>query len=213
VIPFLVAALVVLAATPLAREAGRRMGLVDVPGMRSSHVRPTPRAGGLAILAGIAAALWLSWSPATVARANLTALLAGGILVAAVGLFDDCFGLSSGAKLASQIVAAALLVSQTGGIERLPLPPPADVPLGPFGVALAVLWVVAVMNFYNFMDGIDGLAAVQGFVTAGTLGALLWHDDPRPPPSPPPWAVPARRSSPTTGRRRRRSWETRAARW
>ena len=177
-IPFLVAALVVLAVTPLAREAGRRMGLVDEPGMRSTHAKPTPRAGGLAILAGIAVAVWLSWSPSSAARADLIALLAGGILVFAVGLYDDLFALSSGPKLASQVVAAGLLVSQTGGIERLPLPPPADIALGPFGVALAVLWVVAVMNFYNFMDGIDGLAPVQAFVTASTLGAFLFYDDP-----------------------------------
>ena len=176
--PFLVAFLVVLAATPMAREAARRMGLVDEPGVRSSHTKATPRAGGLAIVVGIAAVAWLSWSPAAAERADITALLAAGVLVAAVGLFDDRFGLSSWPKLAGQILAAGLLVSQTGGIERLPLPPPADVPLGPFGVVLAVLWVVAVMNFYNFMDGIDGLAAAQGFVTAGTLSALLWHVDP-----------------------------------
>jgi FlaA1/EpsC-like NDP-sugar epimerase/UDP-N-acetylmuramyl pentapeptide phosphotransferase/UDP-N-acetylglucosamine-1-phosphate transferase len=178
VTPFLVAFLVVLAATPLAREAARRMGLVDQPGMRSSHAKATPRAGGFAILAGIAAVAWLSWSPAATERADLTALFGAGVLVAAVGLYDDRFGLSSWPKLASQVLAAGLLVSQTGGIERLPLPSPADVPLGPFGVVLAVLWVVAVMNFYNFMDGIDGIAAAQGFVTAGTISALLWHDDP-----------------------------------
>jgi FlaA1/EpsC-like NDP-sugar epimerase/UDP-N-acetylmuramyl pentapeptide phosphotransferase/UDP-N-acetylglucosamine-1-phosphate transferase len=178
VTPFLVAFLVVLAATPLAREAARRMGLVDQPGMRSSHAKATPRAGGLAILAGIAAVAWLTWSPTAAERADLTALFGAGVLVMAVGLFDDRFGLSSWPKLASQVLAAGLLVSRTGGIERLPLPPPADVPLGPFGVVLAVLWVVAVMNFYNFMDGIDGIAAAQGFVTAGTISALLWHDDP-----------------------------------
>jgi FlaA1/EpsC-like NDP-sugar epimerase/UDP-N-acetylmuramyl pentapeptide phosphotransferase/UDP-N-acetylglucosamine-1-phosphate transferase len=178
VIPFLVAALVVLAATPLVRGAARWMGLVDEPGMRSAHVSPTPRAGGLAILAGVALATWLSWSTASATRGSFIALAAGGILVAAVGFYDDIFGLSPGPKLASQIVAAGLLVSQTGGIERLPLPPPADVPLGPFGVALAVLWVVAVMNSYNFMDGIDGFAAVQALVTAGTLSVLFASVDP-----------------------------------
>lgn len=177
-IPFVSALLVVLAVTPLVRRAAWRLGLVDEPGARSSHSQATPRAGGLAILAGLVAAVWAWWTPSAAGRPDFVAFLVAGALVAAVGLYDDRFGLSPGAKLASQVAAAALLVSQTGGFERLPLPPPADVPLGPFGVALAVLWVVAVMNFFNFMDGIDGLAAVQGLVTAGTLGVLLWREDP-----------------------------------
>jgi UDP-N-acetylmuramyl pentapeptide phosphotransferase/UDP-N-acetylglucosamine-1-phosphate transferase len=175
VIPFLVAALVVLAVTPLARATGRRLGLVDVPNTRSSHVRPTPRAGGIAIVAGIGVALAVSWSAAS---ADFAALVVGGVLVAAVGILDDRFGLPAWPKLAGQTAAAVLLVWQTGGLERLPLPPPADVWLGPVGGALAVLWVVAVVNFYNFMDGIDGLAAVQGVVTAGALAVVLWRANP-----------------------------------
>jgi UDP-N-acetylmuramyl pentapeptide phosphotransferase/UDP-N-acetylglucosamine-1-phosphate transferase len=149
--------------------------MVDVPGPRSSHARATPRGGGVAVVAALAAALALasaSWRE----RPEIVAFVLAGGFLAAVGLADDRFSLPAAARLVLQVLAAGALVAVTGGVERAPLPPPLDVHLGAAGAALAVLWIVAVVNFYNFLDGIDGLAALQGAVTG--LGIALAGWDP-----------------------------------
>jgi len=166
------AALVAFAATclltPLVRAGARRWGFLDRPNERSSHSRIVPRGGGVAILAGVGLTLALApslWPPKPAAAA----LLAGALVVAAVGLCDDRFGLSPAVRLAFQVLAAVGFVSVAGGIDRVPLPHPLDVTLGPAGPAAGVLWLVTVVNFYNFMDGIDGLAGVQAVVTGAGI--------------------------------------------
>jgi UDP-N-acetylmuramyl pentapeptide phosphotransferase/UDP-N-acetylglucosamine-1-phosphate transferase len=157
-----------VAATPLVRRAAHRFGLLDRPNARSSHAVVTPRSGGLAILAGLAAGLAVS-EASRPAGTGVCAWLAGVTIVTALGLADDRFGLAPWPRLAGQILAAAVFVAASGGLARLPLPAPLDPALGAAGAVLAVLWIVAVVNFYNFMDGIDGLAALQAVVTAGGL--------------------------------------------
>jgi UDP-N-acetylmuramyl pentapeptide phosphotransferase/UDP-N-acetylglucosamine-1-phosphate transferase len=75
-----------------------------------------------------------------------------------------------------QGLAAAGFVAFAGGLDRAPLPSPLDVTLGRFGGMATVLWIVAVVNFYNFLDGIDGLAAVQGVVTGLGIALAGWDE-------------------------------------
>jgi Fuc2NAc and GlcNAc transferase len=116
------------------------------------------------VLLGTAAAV-LGWPPA---------LVFVGLGLGLVGLWDDRFGLPPLARLAFQIVAAVAAVTWGAGIDRLPLPPPLDLPLGGLGAVVTSLWIVAVVNFYNFLDGIDGLAALQGAVTGLGLALAAW---------------------------------------
>ena len=167
---------VALAATPAVRLAALRSGMVDVPGPRSSHARATPRGGGLAVFAALAAALAALPAGAGLGRTEAVMVTACGAVFAAVGLADDRFSLPAAWRLATQVAAAGVLVAATGGLERLPLPAPLDLPLGPLGAPIAAVWVVAVANFYNFLDGIDGLAALQGLLTG--LGIALAGWDP-----------------------------------
>lgn len=165
-----------LAGTPLFLRAARRFGLLDRPNERSAHTRVTPRGGGLVLLAASALALGLvgPWAQASSAE---TAVLTGAVLMALVGLVDDRLRLPVAPKLFLQLaVAGGVVWAARAPLERLPLPPPLDVELGAWGAALAVAWLVAVVNFYNFLDGIDGLAAAQGLVTA--LGIALAGWDP-----------------------------------
>jgi UDP-N-acetylmuramyl pentapeptide phosphotransferase/UDP-N-acetylglucosamine-1-phosphate transferase len=104
------------------------------------------------------------------------ALLAGALVLAVVGLCDDRFGLPPLVRLVVQAAVAVAFVRATGGLERMPLPPPLDPPLGPLGPVLSVVWIVAVVNFYNFMDGIDGLAGLQAAITG--VGIALASPDP-----------------------------------
>lgn len=149
-------------------------GVVDVPNARSSHVKTTPRGGGIGIVFGLAIALLIaSWLGMPVPGMRL---LLGAALIAAVGFVDDLWGLSPLIRLGSQIAAAGIVLQQSGGMPRLPLPEPFDVPLELLSVPLSILWIVGLTNLYNFLDGIDGFAGLQG-VVAG-LGIALMTTDP-----------------------------------
>jgi Fuc2NAc and GlcNAc transferase len=101
-------------------------------------------------------------------------VLAGAVVLAFVGLCDDRFSLPVGVRVAAQLAVAIAVVLALGGLERAPLPPPLDWPLGALGTPLAALWVVAVVNFFNFLDGIDGLATLQAVVTGAGIAIAAW---------------------------------------
>ncbi|HEX3509085.1 MAG TPA: hypothetical protein VHW94_11910 [Candidatus Dormibacteraeota bacterium] len=151
-----------------------RLGLIDVPNERSSHVAPTPRGGGIGIVAGVAAGVIFLTAAGIPVDRNLGVLLAGIVVLAALGVIDDRRSVPVRYRLLVQVVVAVAVVAAVGGVDRLPLPPPLDLPIGWAGLALAVLWLVAVTNFYNFMDGIDGLAGGQGFASCAGVIIGIW---------------------------------------
>lgn len=172
------AALIALIVTVKVERWAGRLGLVDVPNARSSHVIVRPRGGGLGVVAGAFAALLLVGLTQSVDAALLSVVL-GATLVAAAGLWDDVAPLAPGARLVVQTTAAGIVVLVSGGLESLPLPPPLDVPLAPLlGVPLAIVWMVGVTNFFNFMDGADGLAGGQAVLTLGSVAFVLWPSTP-----------------------------------
>lgn len=177
-IVFAVSAGVTLLATPLVRRLALRLGWVDRPSDRKVHPRPTPTAGGLAMVLGVMAALGVArvlpaLAPLRAASSELEAAALAALVVAAVGLVDDVRGLSALGKLAGQVLAAGLLV--LAGVQLLyfyfpgqgvlSLPPDLAVPL-------TVLWVTAMVNAVNLIDGLDGLAA--GMVAIGALSFLAY---------------------------------------
>lgn len=157
------------------RALAPRLGLLDRPNARSSHHTPKPRGGGLGVLAGTAAGVSLLAFAGGVPR-DAVVLLACSLPVAAVGWWDDLRGLPAWPRLLVHTAAAFALASTAGALPRLPLPPPADVALGALALPATVLWLVAVSNFFNFMDGIDGLAGGQAVVSLALVAALAWSD-------------------------------------
>jgi UDP-N-acetylmuramyl pentapeptide phosphotransferase/UDP-N-acetylglucosamine-1-phosphate transferase len=151
-----------------------RLGLLDVPNERSSHVSTTPRGGGIGIVAGVTAGvIYLSAVGIPLDR-NLGVLLAGAAVLAALGAIDDRRSMPALVRLLVQVAVAVVVVVLIGGVDRLPLPPPLDLPIGWLGMPLAVVWLVGVTNFYNFMDGIDGLAGGQGFASCAGVIIGIW---------------------------------------
>ena len=149
----------------------RNRGMLDIPNARSSHEMPVPRGGGMGIICGLV----LGTITARLLEMPLPGneLLLGVLLIGLIGFIDDRFGpLSVAARLAVQFFAAALVVYRSVGLLRLPLPEPLDFPLGALSVPAALLWMVAVTNVYNFLDGIDGFAALQGIVVGLAMGFL-----------------------------------------
>lgn len=156
-------ALVSLASTGAALEYARRRGLLDHPTERSSHAVATPRGGGIAIavatLGGITVAASLAWIPGRVALA----LAGGGALVAAIGWMDDRHGVAAYRRLLVHAAAAAWAVTLLGPLRGL----------GVVGAVLAGLAIVWAVNLYNFMDGVDGLAASEAVTVSAAAAALL----------------------------------------
>lgn len=163
-----------LLASVLLTEIIRRVvvarGLLDLPNERSSHVIPTPRGGGLAITA-VTVICWALFMIGQPDSGLLLALTAGGVAVALIGYVDDRVGVRPAVRLAVHAGAALWALVCLGGLPPLQFGS-ATVDLGWIGDVLAVIGIVWMVNLFNFMDGIDGIAASEAvFIAAG--GCLL----------------------------------------
>lgn len=169
----IVAAACAFALVLLIERRAAALGLLDLPNERSSHVEARPRGGGLGVIGGVAVGLAVALSAGATIDARMWAVLAGALLVAGVGWRDDVVPMRPAPRLAVQTVAAALVVWVCGGFSSVPLPAPLGLPLGALGPALALVWIVGVTNFFNFMDGADGLAGGQACLTLLGLAVAL----------------------------------------
>ena len=150
------------AATPIAYRLAFKVGAVDVPkDKRRMHKKPTPRIGGLAIIFGFLVAICCFGR----LTRELTAILCGAAIIAAMGFVDDCKTLDAKLKFVIQIIAA--LVVMIGGNIRITVftnpnifsdSPYLVLPWWLSGIA-TIVWIVFITNAVNFIDGLDGLAA------------------------------------------------------
>jgi UDP-N-acetylmuramyl pentapeptide phosphotransferase/UDP-N-acetylglucosamine-1-phosphate transferase len=163
-----------LVATWLIAKNATRLGLMDVPNERSSHRSATPRGGGLGIVAGVTAGILLLAAFGEGPGPQLEVLLAGAAAIAVLGAIDDVHPLRAAYRLVIQLLVATAVVVALGDVGRLPLPPPLDVSVGWLGGPLTVVWLVGATNFYNFMDGIDGLAAGQAVASCIGVALAAW---------------------------------------
>lgn len=146
--------------------------LIDQPNHRSSHSVPTPRGGGLGIVAAFLLSLaYLVLSDHLNADVFL-AFFGGGLLVAGIGYWDDRHDLSAKVRLLGHFIAAVWAVIWIGGISQLELGF-TTLDWGLIGNIVSVLGIVWLLNLYNFMDGIDGIAASEAVFVAGVGGLLL----------------------------------------
>jgi UDP-GlcNAc:undecaprenyl-phosphate GlcNAc-1-phosphate transferase len=169
-IPATAAVATTLLVTPIARYLAIRCGYLDVPSDRSSHDRPTPRAGGYAILAGLTVGVSVMglWRDGTVAI-----VFFGAILLAALALFDELRALPRIVRLMLQVAIAVAVVrgiDQTGSLGSLNSSVLSGWRL--LAAALALVWLVGLINTYNFMDGLNGMAAVSAVVIGSALAVL-----------------------------------------
>lgn len=149
--------------TRAVRDFARRRGLLDLPNHRSSHVLPTPRTGGVAIvLAAITG--WLSYGLLFGLTETDVVVLIGAVFTAVVGLLDDLVTLRPTPKFVGQVLVAIPAVWLL----------PAAVPTWPtwISVLISVFWIVGYTNALNFMDGSDGLAAGHAVVIMLTIAAF-----------------------------------------
>jgi len=154
--------------------------VMDVPNERSSHARPVPKSGGVAIVAAFTLGSLVVYFVADVARIadrHFWGFLFCAVLLSAVSFVDDVTQRSFAVKVATQMVCVAVILATGVTLSRLYIPFAGEVALGWAGYGLTFLWLLGLTNAYNFMDGLDGLAAGVAVIAAGFLGAIaLWQD-------------------------------------
>jgi Fuc2NAc and GlcNAc transferase len=165
--------LVSLTLTAALRRYALSRSLMDIPNTRSSHTIPTPRGGGLAVVFSFLLALpvlaefgGLQWSVAW-------ALLGAGAGIALLGFLDDHSHIAARWRLLGHFVAAAWLLFWLGGLPPVTLLS-WTLNLGWAGHILAAVFLVWMLNLFNFMDGIDGVASIQAITTCLSGALLYW---------------------------------------
>ncbi len=169
---FISAVLLSFVLTAALRRYAVASSLLDVPNARSSHMTPTPRGGGVAIVLTFLLGLpLLVWADAMAWR-EMLGLGGAGALVALVGFLDDHGHIAARWRLLVHFAAACWALAWMGGLPPLPV---FGVMVGAGWIAqvLAALYLVWLLNLYNFMDGIDGLAGVEA-ITVCAGAALLY---------------------------------------
>jgi UDP-GlcNAc:undecaprenyl-phosphate/decaprenyl-phosphate GlcNAc-1-phosphate transferase len=178
---FLVAGVLALVLVPLTKRLAIRFGAIDYPNERSLHTVPTPKLGGLGILAGVLVAS-LIWLPSD---SESHAILIGAVAITLVGLLDDIFDLPAAPKLLGQAAAVVIPVAAGVTVENFTFPffgrlSPGTVDLVHLpwagtihlGQVATVVGIVAVINVINLIDGVDGLAAGVCVISALTLAVI-----------------------------------------
>ena len=158
----LVAAAISFCTTPLIKLLVRKVGAMDVPkDERRMHHRPIPRMGGLAIFLGFIVSFLIFGE----INREIQGILLGAVIIIILGVLDDILTLKALPKFLVQLVAAVIVVLHGCRIEHFlgfSLPAWLSYPI-------SVIWIVAITNAVNFIDGLDGLAAGVSAISAGTM--------------------------------------------
>ncbi|MCA9947214.1 MAG: hypothetical protein KC449_27230, partial [Anaerolineales bacterium] len=157
----------------------KRQFLLDIPNERSSHTQPTPRGGGVIIAAVTLVGVWIVWfsmENQTIAQSSYLLLSYGAasLLVASVSWVDDFHPLSNRLRFGVHTLAAMLVIVGVGYWQNFTLPVFGNISLGIVGIPFTLVWIVGLINAYNFMDGIDGLAGTVALI-AGSTWALIGY--------------------------------------
>ena len=153
------AAVISLISTPLVKRLAKRIGAIDNPeDSRRIHTSPIPRLGGLAIFIGFLLCVILF---ADLDR-QIRGIITGAVIIVIIGVIDDIFQLRAIIKLIVQIFAAVIAVYHGVVVEAFVNPfilsEATLVELGYFAIPITIIWIVAITNSVNFIDGLDGLA-------------------------------------------------------
>lgn len=147
--------------------------VLDIPNARSSHSVPTPRGGGVAIVVSFLVGLLLLAMEGGVPWSVTWALVGAGVVVAILGFLDDHGHIAARWRLLGHFSASVWALLWLGGMP----------PINLFGVSVEIAWLgnilgafylVWMLNLYNFMDGIDGIASVEAICVCVSACVIYW---------------------------------------
>ena len=164
--------LLAFAMTYFMRAYALKKNIIDNPNERSSHSVPTPRGGGVAVVCSYLLALAvLIYSQQLTVHIGLT-LMVAGFVIALLGFLDDHGHINSMLRLAIHFLVAIGAVISLGGFAEVTIFN--GVQLGFIANIIAVLFLVWLLNLYNFMDGINGIASVEAITTTASMAILYY---------------------------------------
>ena len=152
-----------------------RFRIMDDPNARSSHTNPVPKSGGLAIvvtfLLGVVA-IYLFGDKTPISQGYFIGFVLAAMTIAVVSFYDDINHKSFIVKLGTQILAAGVMVAFGVVVDEVALPGVGLVQLGWLAYPVTLLWIVGLTNSYNFMDGLDGMAAGVAVIVSFFFGVI-----------------------------------------
>lgn len=148
----------------------RPFGLLDYPDARKRHGFATPLVGGLSIFAGVLAGwVWLGQ-----AQHFVDVVLGTACMLVLLGALDDKYNLRVSVRVVVQVVAVLIVIATTGVyVHSLGLLHGHELTLGWLGIPFTIFAVIGLINAFNLMDGIDGLAGCLALVSAGAIALLV----------------------------------------
>ncbi|MBX3459367.1 MAG: undecaprenyl/decaprenyl-phosphate alpha-N-acetylglucosaminyl 1-phosphate transferase [Planctomycetes bacterium] len=177
------AASVVIAGGPFFRRAAWRTGLIDRPKLRGVHGEPVARSGGVTIAAALLAAVLVQMMSARALGVhgaylhdvNHLYLLLPALLLMGLGVIDDVKPLGAVPKLAVQAACATAAWFLDFRVEFVNLAGLVEFDVALFSLPLTVVFIVAVTNAFNMIDGVDGLCAGTGFLALAGVGLFALY--------------------------------------
>jgi UDP-GlcNAc:undecaprenyl-phosphate GlcNAc-1-phosphate transferase len=179
-VAFISSVLVAAVLTPAIRSLARRWGLLDhALTSRKVHGKPIPRLGGIAIVLGfhapLAALLFVNTEVGRRFYAEphkAFGLFAGGLVIAALGVWDDLRGTTARSKFLVQFAVAAFMYAAGFRIDHISNPYGEAIQLGWLALPFTMLWIAGVVNAMNLIDGLDGLAGGVALIAIATTFAM-----------------------------------------
>lgn len=157
----------------------RRAWIIDIPNERSSHSRPTPKGGGLAIVAGFLLGIslvQLIGNTVPLRTQYFWGYLFSLCLIASISLFDDIRHRGLKAKLGIQLVSITIVMAAGNVIDLVHLPWLGEMRSPAVLYPLTLVWLLGLTNAYNFMDGLDGIAASTAVVASGFFSYIAFGE-------------------------------------
>src|SRR5699024_4767598 len=152
---------------PIFIWTAKKRGFVDRPNSRKDHKKPIPHLGGLAILISFIIGVLIS-RPIEI---EFKPIIIGGILIVLLGLIEDLFDLKPIFQLIRQILVSLVPIYYGIVIDRI-TPFGIEIEFGIFAIPVTVLWMAAIINAINFIDGLDGLATGVSIIALSSIAFI-----------------------------------------